>query len=91
MCLCYLYLFQLKRLLRNVLDPYALTLQSAQLVRLRNYNNKIQCYDLTHPPNAPDWSFIKQDQIVYDIDIEGEFNFIKKNFENCLYNILIYL
>ena len=66
-------LFQLKKLLRNVLDPHALTLQTAQLVRARVYDDKNQCYDLPHPVTAPDWYYVQQSDQVYDTDIEGKY------------------
>lgn len=66
-------LFQLKKLLRNVLDPHALTLQTAQLVRARIYDDKNQCYDLPHPVTAPDWCYVQQRDQVYDTDIEGKY------------------
>jgi hypothetical protein len=66
-------LFQLKKLLRNVLDPHALTLQTAQLVRARVYDDKNQCYDLPHPVTAPDWCYVQQRDQVYDTDIEGKY------------------
>ena len=66
-------LFQLKKLLRNVLDPHALTLQTAQLVRARVYDDKNQCYDLSHLVTAPDWCYVQQRDQVYDTDIEGKY------------------
>ena len=66
-------LFQLKKLLRNVLDPHALTLQTAQLVRARVYDDKNQCYDLSHPVTASDWCYVQQRDQVYDTDIEGKY------------------
>ena len=72
---CY-YLFQLKNLLRKVLDPYALTLQSAQLTRNWNYNDETQRYDLLHPSNVPEWSYFQQKGQEFDTDIEGKY--IKK-------------
>ena len=66
-------LFQLKKLLRNVLDPHALTLQTAQLVRARVYDDKNQCYDLSHPVIAPEWCYVQQKDQVYDTDFEGKY------------------
>jgi hypothetical protein len=65
-----LYFIQLKKLLRNVLDPHALTLQT---VRARVYDDKNQCYDLPHPVTAPDWCYVQQRDQVYDTDIEGKY------------------
>ena len=79
---CFLYifdtyiiinLFQLKKLLRNVLDPHALTLQTAQLVRAWVYDDKNQCYDLSHPVTAPEWYYVQQKDQVYDTDFEGKY------------------
>ena len=64
-------LFQLKKLLCNVLDPHALTLQTAQLVKAQVYDDKNQCYDLPHPVTTPD--YVQQRNQVYDTDIEGKY------------------
>jgi hypothetical protein len=33
----------------------------------------MQFYAHLHPPHAPEWSFVEQDDQVYDTEIEGEF------------------
>jgi hypothetical protein len=55
-----------------VLDPHALTLQTAQLVRDRHYDDKHQCFDLPHPVTAPEWCYVEQNDQVYDTDLEGK-------------------
>ena len=69
-------MFQLKNILRKVLDPYALTLQLAQLTRNQNYNDETQHYNLLHPSNVPEWSYFQQKGQEFDTDIEGKY--IKK-------------
>ena len=57
----------MKTLLRNVLDPHSLTLQTAQLSRPRIYNDELQHYNFSPPPNAPNWTCVERD----DTDIKG--------------------
>ncbi|RGB43652.1 hypothetical protein C1646_749666 [Rhizophagus diaphanus] len=49
---------KLRHLLRNILDPYSLSLQSAQLTRPQNYNDAIYIYRQPPPTNVPDWTRI---------------------------------
>src|ERR1051325_311653 len=73
-CNIYYCLFQLKQLLRNVLDRHALSLQTAKLTRARHYNDDLQHYDRPAPPNVPEWAQVRQDaRQVFDTDIEGKF------------------
>jgi hypothetical protein len=50
----------LKDLLRNVLDHHALSLQSAQLTRTRNYDDNTYYITSLHPRTAPEWTFVSQ-------------------------------
>jgi len=68
-----LYFIQLKKLLHNVLDLHALTLQTAQLVRARVYDDKNQFYVRSHLITAPEWCYVQQEDQVYDTDIEGKY------------------
>jgi hypothetical protein len=52
------------------LDPHSLTLQTAQLSRPRVYNDELQHYNSSPPPNAPNWTRVECDDL-YDTDIEG--------------------
>ena len=56
-----------------MLDLHALTLQTAQLVRARVYDDKNQCYNLSHPVTTPNWYYVQQRDQVYDTDIEGKY------------------
>jgi hypothetical protein len=64
----YLLIFQLKKLLRDVLDSYSA--QRVKLVRERKYDDEIQRYDRPHPANAPDWSYVEQQDLTYDTEID---------------------
>ena len=64
----YLLIFQLKILLRDVLDSYSA--QRVKLVQARNYDDKIQQYNRPHPANAPKWSYVKQQDLTYDTEID---------------------
>lgn len=46
--------------LLRTLDSYVFSLQSAQLTRVRNYNDQF-VIRVRHPRNAPDWTYIDQD------------------------------
>jgi len=69
----YILLFlQLKNLLRNVLDVHSSN--KAKLIRERRYDDEVQKYDRPHPSNAPEWSYIVQQQdLIYDTDIDQGF------------------
>ncbi len=54
------FLLQLINLLRNVLDRHALTLQSAQLLRPRIYNDKLYNITVRHPRSVPNWAYNRQ-------------------------------
>lgn len=53
-----------------MLDPYSQTVQAAKLQRKRAYDDELQHYDLLHPANAPDWTYIIQENMIYDTDID---------------------
>lgn len=43
------------------MDRHALSLQSAQLIRTRNYDDERYTIASRHPRNAPEWAYIEQD------------------------------
>ena len=47
-------------LLRNVLDNHAFSLQTAQLTRERNYNDKTNKIHSRHSKKAPKWTYRNQ-------------------------------
>ncbi|PKY31502.1 hypothetical protein RhiirB3_393373 [Rhizophagus irregularis] len=47
-------------LLRNILDQHAFSLQSAQLIRTRNYDDEIYNIVSRHPRGAPNWTYVEQ-------------------------------
>ncbi|RGB22790.1 hypothetical protein C1646_775529 [Rhizophagus diaphanus] len=47
-------------LLQNVLDQYAFSLQSAQLIRTQNYADEIYNIVFRHSRGAPNWTYIEQ-------------------------------
>ncbi|EXX62098.1 hypothetical protein RirG_164960 [Rhizophagus irregularis DAOM 197198w] len=47
-------------LLRNILDQHAFSLQSAQLIRTRNYDDEIYNIISRHSRGAPNWTYVKQ-------------------------------
>uniref|UniRef100_U9TPZ3 Uncharacterized protein n=1 Tax=Rhizophagus irregularis (strain DAOM 181602 / DAOM 197198 / MUCL 43194) TaxID=747089 RepID=U9TPZ3_RHIID len=61
----------LRHLLRNILDPYSLSLQSAQLTRPRNYNDAIYVYRQPPPANVPDWAYVEQNT-AYETDFDNQ-------------------
>jgi hypothetical protein len=62
----------LKDLLRNILDSNSTN--KAKLIRERIYNDELQKYDRPHPSDAPDWSYVVQQQdLIYDTDIDQGF------------------
>ncbi|CAB5384038.1 unnamed protein product [Rhizophagus irregularis] len=66
----YLWRFdELKNLLQNVLDVHSSN--KSKLIRERRYDNEVQKYDRPHPLNAPEWSYIVQQQdLIFDTDID---------------------
>ncbi|CAB4402983.1 unnamed protein product [Rhizophagus irregularis] len=60
---------ELKNLLRNVLDVHSSN--KSKLIRERIYDDEVQKYDRPHPSNAPEWSYIVQQQdLIFDTDID---------------------
>ncbi|CAB5199512.1 unnamed protein product [Rhizophagus irregularis] len=47
-------------LLRNILDQHAFSLQSAQLIRTRNYDDEIYNIISRHSRSAPNWTYVEQ-------------------------------
>ncbi|RHZ60878.1 hypothetical protein Glove_350g89 [Diversispora epigaea] len=62
------YFWQLKHLLRNVLDHKSASSTTAQLQRKRNYSDEIQRYDFPPPAKAPNWACNEQEDVVYDTE-----------------------
>ncbi len=60
----------MKDLLRNILDKHSQTIQTAQLQRIRNYDDELQHFDLPNPLSAPLWTFIEQKDVIYDTEID---------------------
>ncbi|CAB5199518.1 unnamed protein product [Rhizophagus irregularis] len=61
---------ELINFLRNVLDTHVFSLQTAQLTRGRNYDDKSYCITSRHPKNAPEWAYKTQNTPV-DTDFSG--------------------
>ncbi|CAB5353418.1 unnamed protein product [Rhizophagus irregularis] len=60
---------ELKNLLRDVLDVHSSN--KSKLIRERRYDDEVQKYDRPHPSNAPEWSYIVQQQdLIFDTDID---------------------
>ncbi|UZO26033.1 uncharacterized protein OCT59_018282 [Rhizophagus irregularis] len=60
---------ELKNLLRNVLDVHSSN--KSKLIRECRYDDEVQKYDRPHPSNAPEWSYIVQQQdLIFDTDID---------------------
>ncbi|CAB5363713.1 unnamed protein product [Rhizophagus irregularis] len=60
---------ELKNLLQNVLDVHSSN--KSKLIRERRYDDEVQKYDRPHPSNAPEWSYIVQQQdLIFDTDID---------------------
>ena len=49
---------------------YAITMQTAQLQRMRYYDDDLQNYDFPRLENVPEWAYIKQENLSYDTEIE---------------------
>ena len=49
---------------------YATTMQTAQLQRMRYYDDDLQNYDFPRPEDAPKWAYIEQENLSYDTEIE---------------------
>ncbi|CAB4429585.1 unnamed protein product [Rhizophagus irregularis] len=62
---------ELRHLLRNILDPYSLSLQSVQLTRPQNYNDAIYVYRQPPPANVPDWAYVEQNT-AYETDFDNQ-------------------
>ena len=67
----YYCLFQLKTLLRDVLDTHSSAIQTAKLQRRRRYDDEIQHLEQGHPQNALQWAYIEQEDFIYDAEIDN--------------------
>jgi len=59
--------------LRDVLDSHALSIQTAQLQRNRNYDDEIQHFDLPHSTIAPQWSYVDQNDMILNTEFERDY------------------
>ncbi|EXX62394.1 hypothetical protein GLOIN_2v1847018 [Rhizophagus irregularis DAOM 181602=DAOM 197198] len=67
----------LKNLLRNVIDSHSAEIQTAKLQRPHQYDDEVQYFDQMHPQEAPQWSYIEQEDFIYDTEIDSRNGFDK--------------
>ncbi|GET63385.1 hypothetical protein GLOIN_2v1798326 [Rhizophagus irregularis DAOM 181602=DAOM 197198] len=65
----------LKNLLRNVIDSHSADIQTAKLQRPRQYDDEVQHFDQMHPEDAPQWSYVEQEDFIYDTEIDSRSGF----------------
>ncbi|GET49778.1 hypothetical protein GLOIN_2v1798326 [Rhizophagus irregularis DAOM 181602=DAOM 197198] len=65
----------LKNLLRNVIDSHSADIQTAKLQRPRQYDDEVQHFDRMHSENAPQWSYVEQEDFIYDTEIDSRSGF----------------
>ncbi|GBC41940.2 hypothetical protein GLOIN_2v1798326 [Rhizophagus irregularis DAOM 181602=DAOM 197198] len=65
----------LKNLLRNVIDSHSADIQTAKLQRPRQYDDEVQHFDRMHPEDAPQWSYVEQEDFIYDTEIDSRSGF----------------
>ncbi|GET53942.1 hypothetical protein GLOIN_2v1798326 [Rhizophagus irregularis DAOM 181602=DAOM 197198] len=65
----------LKNLLRNVIDSHSADIQTAKLQRPRQYDDEVQHFDRMHPEDAPQWSYVEQEDFIYDMEIDSRSGF----------------
>ncbi|GET57616.1 hypothetical protein GLOIN_2v1840618 [Rhizophagus irregularis DAOM 181602=DAOM 197198] len=66
---------ELKNLLRNVIDSHSADIQTAKLQRPRQYDDEVQHFDRMHPEDAPQWSYVEQEDFIYDTEIDSRSGF----------------
>ncbi|GET63388.1 hypothetical protein GLOIN_2v1840618 [Rhizophagus irregularis DAOM 181602=DAOM 197198] len=66
---------ELKNLLRNVIDSHSADIQTAKLQRPRQYDDEVQHFDQMHPEDAPQWSYVEQEDFIYDTEIDSRSGF----------------
>ncbi|CAB5389105.1 unnamed protein product [Rhizophagus irregularis] len=66
---------ELKNLLRNVIDSHSADIQTAKLQRPRQYDDEVQHFDRMHPKDAPQWSYVEQEDFIYDTEIDSRSGF----------------
>ncbi|UZO23563.1 uncharacterized protein OCT59_015897 [Rhizophagus irregularis] len=66
---------ELKNLLRNVIDSHSADIQTAKLQRPRQYDDEVQHFDRMHPEDAPQWSYVEQEDFIYDMEIDSRSGF----------------
>jgi hypothetical protein len=52
------------------LDKHSERIQTAHLQRNRVYDDELQHFDRQNPSNAPSWTYIEQDDLIYDTEAE---------------------
>ncbi|POG57736.1 hypothetical protein GLOIN_2v1791388, partial [Rhizophagus irregularis DAOM 181602=DAOM 197198] len=65
----------LKNLLQNVIDSHSADIQMAKLQRPRQYDDEVQHFDRMHPEDAPQWSYVEQEDFIYDTEIDSRSGF----------------
>ncbi|GET52002.1 hypothetical protein GLOIN_2v1840618 [Rhizophagus irregularis DAOM 181602=DAOM 197198] len=65
----------LKNLLRNVIDSHSADIQTAKLQRPRQYDDEVQHFDRMHSEDAPQWSYVEQEDFIYDTEIDSRSGF----------------
>ncbi|CAB5370282.1 unnamed protein product [Rhizophagus irregularis] len=65
----------LKNLLRNVIDSHLADIQTAKLQRPHQYDDEVQHFDRMHPEDAPQWSYVEQEDFIYDTEIDSRSGF----------------
>ncbi|GET52383.1 hypothetical protein GLOIN_2v1798326 [Rhizophagus irregularis DAOM 181602=DAOM 197198] len=65
----------LKNLLRNVIDSHSADIQTAKLQRPRQYDDEVQHFNRMHPEDAPQWSYVEQEDFIYDTEIDSRSSF----------------
>ncbi|GET52000.1 hypothetical protein GLOIN_2v1840618 [Rhizophagus irregularis DAOM 181602=DAOM 197198] len=66
---------ELKNLLRNVIDSHSADIQTAKLQRPRQYDDEVQHFDRMHSEDAPQWSYVEQEDFIYDTEIDSRSGF----------------
>ncbi|UZO04892.1 uncharacterized protein OCT59_025254 [Rhizophagus irregularis] len=66
---------ELKNLLQNVIDSHSADIQMAKLQRPRQYDDEVQHFDRMHPEDAPQWSYVEQEDFIYDTEIDSRSGF----------------
>ncbi|CAG8767547.1 7938_t:CDS:2, partial [Rhizophagus irregularis] len=60
----------LKMLANRSYHSLEINIQMAKLQRPRQYDDEVQHFDRIHPEDAPQWSYVKQEDFIYDTEID---------------------